>query len=189
MRRGRARDWNLNERDRMFAVSENCSAAYDRWNPVIKGRYNGKDNDPATEPTAEMTVLMDAVGRALAANKHYSCDVLAYVLADMAGRIVGDVEKGKGPGGVEGGVFGMDVYYARGAIDARRERAENAAALQRIVVGQEFGTLKIGGKRTCHCTVTAIRGYTVELSASRGRATYRVETSPVALLRMAGELA
>jgi len=81
--------------------------SYDRWQPVLRGQ---------AKPTESMTALILATRHAVEAGNSYTADVLAFVLNEMAGRLDGDPEEGKDR--VEGGEVGMDVYYARQAVEA-----------------------------------------------------------------------
>lgn len=75
----------------------------------------------------------------------------------------------------EGGVIGMEIYYARDLLNKERERHEIRQAHDRVrpQVGQALGTLVwTDGKRATGCEVTAVDGYALTVRFRRGRSTY-----------------
>ncbi len=110
--------------------------AADKWEPVEAER---------AEPDGHMQRLMDAVAEAIDGGLFYTSDVF-----DAVAKSLGDYfEYPNDPEirRVEGGVRGMEVYYARGALNARRERAANREAVKLFAVGQKLKELRFGVSR------------------------------------------
>ena len=161
-----------------FIVSDSTTIAFNRWHNV---------NRLLSEPAPEMLMMVDSVAKALAAGLFYSNDVKAFVMNDLKDQLEGDLDIHKD--NVEGGVVGMEIYYARSYLTALQEREENITAIKELDLhlGQDFGTLEINGKRTCHCIVISFSqtGQTaiVKMSGTRWKNHYNIEVSARGLLK------
>lgn len=69
----------------------------------------------------------------------------------------------------EGGVMGMEVYYARSASRAIERRERNLAAAKTIQPGDVLGTLMVNNKKVTRATVEKIEGQSVTCRATIGR--------------------
>lgn len=122
------------------------------------------------EPSPRQRLLMDAVVRALKDGLFYSEEVKSRV----AELVHFDRTRSTDVLRVEGGDFGMDVYYARRAVDARAtfDREAAAAAELRLRAGDRLGTLVfMDGKRTTGVTMLeSVDSWTWKFEGKRGTA-------------------
>lgn len=90
------------------------------------------------QQSGRQQIVMDAVRQALSEGLYYTNDVRPRV-AQILG-VTGD-ELSRGALRVEGGDFGMDVYYARQALEAQQRHTAIAksAAEMRLKVGDVIG--------------------------------------------------
>lgn len=136
----------------------------DAWQPVINGQV---------EPDAWQQALMDAVKKATVDEKlFYTTDVHKYVQEhnDFVPPEFWDLQFTGTP--VEGGVMGMELYYARDALEKAKERAEDDEALKLYQAGQKLGTLYINGKRVTGAVVMGFDGRFVIVQGNQGRVRY-----------------
>jgi hypothetical protein len=107
-------------------------------------------------PTPRQQLVMDAAARAIDSGLFYNVDVNAAVAADLG---VTREQLARNTQRVDGGDFGYDVYFARGAVEAIRYRhmlANTAAALS-LKPGDNVGTLIFNdGKRTTGVVVETV---------------------------------
>jgi hypothetical protein len=91
------------------------------------------------EPNPRQRLLIDAVARARKEGLFYTAEVSKRV----AELVRFDLSQNTGEQRVEGGDFGMDVYYARGALEARCtfEQEDVAARDLQLHAGAALGTL------------------------------------------------
>jgi hypothetical protein len=91
------------------------------------------------EPNPRQRLLMDAVARARKEGLYYTTEVSKRV----AELVRFDMSQNTGEQRVEGGDFGMDVYYARRALEARStfEQEDVAARDLQLHAGAALGTL------------------------------------------------
>lgn len=124
------------------------------------------------QPSARQQIVMDAVRQALSEGLYYTNDVRPRV-AQILG-VTGD-DLSRGALRVEGGDFGMDVYYARQALEAQQRHTAIAksAAEMRLKVGDVIGATMFNDFKLNHKTevidVAAANEY--RLKARRGAAT------------------
>lgn len=124
------------------------------------------------QPSPRQQIIMDAVRQALSEGLYYTNDVRPRV-AQILG-VTGDVLS-RGALRVEGGDFGMDVYYARQALEAQQRHTAIAksAAEMRLKVGDVIGATMFNDYKLNHKTevieVAAANEY--RLKARRGAAT------------------
>ena len=124
-------------------------------------------------PTERQRPIVDAVAAALAAGLYYSRDVLADVIRRMGiPPEVAEVQQSQTCRN-EGGVVGMDAYYARRYLEARAaHRAEDEArAILAPEPGKALGTLIFSDcKQTRACTIIAAPpGDDIRVQGTRGR--------------------
>lgn len=135
---------------------------YERWADVRALRV---------EPTVEMAELSIMVKAALDAGLYYSKDVLAAVIEMMGERLTADLIA-LGRDRVEGGYFGMEVYYARQYLEAlaRREQVQSAEADLMLEAGRRLGVLMFSdGKQVKSCTVVRWESGIATIKGMRGR--------------------
>jgi hypothetical protein len=125
---------------------------------------------PHFSPTPRQKLVMDAAARAIDSGLFYNVDVNAAVAKDLG---VTAEQLARNTQRVDGGDFGYDVYFARGAVEAHRYRrmlAETAAALS-LKPGDKVGTLIFNdGKRTTGAVVETIGESGVSLVVQGKRA-------------------
>lgn len=157
-----------------YPLSENTTEASARWRAASNGRET-------VEP--HMQKVIDAVQRALDAGKFYSTDVLASVVADFGDYLrPGDADIGKDE--VEGGIFGMEVYYARDfiRIQAGRKALADAEAKLNLQVGTILGTLVFNDfKVNTNCVVEGIDGSSITVTGKRGKYIVKLETNALGI--------
>lgn len=142
---------------------------YDDW-----AGYKGRD----FAPTPRQRLVMDAVAAALAAGLYYTRDVRAHCAAALAITPEVDAHQHSERMRVEGGTFGMDCYYARGALDAieTHRREDEAAAQLALKPGDKLPPLMFADfKLTLACVVEAVGegGRSCTFTGKRGRVAVR----------------
>ena len=132
-------------------------------------------------PSDRQRVVLQAVERALSEGLFYSTEILARCAELLQ---PSDADKARGAGKVEGGYFGMDLYYAQCNIKAQKRHQEQAATLRalRPTVGDVYGVLVFNDykvSRACKVEEVSDEGEIV-LSLCRGaRPGWRVTVSAV----------
>jgi hypothetical protein len=121
-------------------------------------------------PSARQEVLIEVLKSALGAGLYYTSDVLAHCKT-----VLGITPEQAEPGTktVEGGWFGMDCYYARGYLDARKRLDAEAKAWQKLApqVGDKLGTLTFNDfKRNTSMVIVEILEGALKLAGKRGAA-------------------
>lgn len=93
-------------------------------------------------PSDNQKIVIAAVQAALAQGLYYTSDVLAFCKRRLA-LSAKDQEANFDRMRTEGGIFGMDCYYARNHLDAisRREKLKEIARMLQPQVGMSLGTL------------------------------------------------
>lgn len=122
------------------------------------------------EPTSSQVLVIDAVQAALGAGKFYSDEVVAYCAAFL-GLSEEDRLANFDRTRVEGGMFGMDCYYARDYLQHCKDVAAEAQArtLLQLREGRALGVLVFNdGKRVTGCSVVEVRDDDTVLSGKRG---------------------
>ena len=141
----------------MGTLTYTVSAAgksYDRWHGPI---------DP------EMRQLVEVVAEVVDAGVFYSTDVHSAVTARYA---LSAEELQRGRGRVEGGEWGMEIYYARRQLDRERADAREREAFTRLALkpGQNVGAIEVvANYRTRRFRNAIVES--AELNAIRLRAT------------------
>lgn len=132
-------------------------------------------------PSDRQRIVLQAVERALSEGLYYSTDILARCAELLQ---PSDADRARGVGKVEGGYFGMDLYYARCSIKAKKRHQEQAETLRalRPTVGDVYGVLVFNDykvSRACKVEEVSEEGNIV-LSLCRGaRPGWRVTVSAV----------
>lgn len=121
-------------------------------------------------PNSRQRLLMDAIEQALSEGL-FDSEAVKHRVAQLVGH---DRASDTNVLNVQGGDFGMDVYYARRAREAevRREAETTAAAEMRLRTGDVLGTLVFSDyKRTTSVTlIEAIDAWTWKFEGKRGSA-------------------
>lgn len=117
-----------------FTGSSRDSA--ERWNPIINEQGS---------MDMHMQRLYDAISHALDEGVFYS-DEMRQVMSEKLGTYF-DYPDDPGIDRIEGGIRGMEIYYARKAVEEHRRRADNRAAAKMLALGHVFKNVTIGGKR------------------------------------------
>lgn len=128
---------------------------------------------PTFAPTERQGIVIAAVSKALTSGLFYTSDVLAFCIKEMLAKPE-QVAAQFSNRPVEGGLIGMDCYYARQYIEAQAaQRARVAAADQlKASLGMALGTLVFNdSKRTTNCVITSIadNGLAYKVAGRRGR--------------------
>lgn len=133
-------------------------------------------------PDERQKLVIEAVRRATEDEKlFYTKDVYAFCVKLLLPNIE-DLEKCVKT--VEGGEVGMDLYYARKYLDARKRFAleDQAAEQLRPQPGIKLGTLVLQDlKRYTGAAITKVEGDAITVEAKCGSLGYRFVTSPVGL--------
>lgn len=120
--------------DRQYPLSENTNQAHIKWlmhkNPVL------------FTPDADQQWMMEVVAEALDAGVFYTSAMLEHVQTRLANNLPSDY-KTRGATAVEGGVLGMESYYARHAVEAKREHVLQVAAAAKIKLGDKINQAEI----------------------------------------------
>lgn len=124
---------------------------------------------PAFRPTPRQQLVMAAAARAMDAGLFYNVDVNAAVAADLG---VTREQLARNTQRVDGGDFGYDVYFARGAVAAIRyqQKLVDTAAALALRPGDEIGALIFNdGKRTTGAVVESVEadGLNLVIKAKR----------------------
>lgn len=119
-------------------------------------------------PTERQQVLIATLQSALNASLYYTSDVLVHCKT-----VLGITPEQAEPGSktVEGGWFGMDCYYARGYLDARKRLDAEDKAWVKLApqVGDKLGTLTFNDyKRNTGMVIVEILEGAMKLSGKRG---------------------
>ena len=118
-------------------------------------------------PNERQQMLMDVYSEAKQAGLFYTVDVLEFAKK----RLEPTPEVSAiGADRVEGGDFGMDMYYARDAVDCISRRARLKADFETIspVIGMKLGSLSSDHKRTNACVISGIDGMYIIFNCKRG---------------------
>lgn len=135
-------------------------------------------------PDDRQKLVIEVVRRAIEEEGlYYTKDVYAFCVKQL---IPSPDDLAKGARVVEGGQVGMDLYYARQYLDARKRFAleDQVAAQLRPQVGMVVGTLTLQDlKRYTGATITAVNGDELNLQVKRGSVEVRFTTTPLGLSR------
>jgi hypothetical protein len=128
---------------------------------------------PSFEPTSRQALVIAAVRAALESGLYYTADVLKHCVNSLGLDKETALKQGNSNAPVEGGIFGMDCYYARDYLDVVAERNANMDAWASVgpVVGNNFGTVAFNdGKKITGWTVTSLmpESYSCEFTGKRG---------------------
>ena len=131
-------------------------------------------------PNDRQQMLMDVYNEAKQAGLFYTVDVLKFALERL--EVTPEVAA-IGADRVEGGDFGMDMYYARDAVDCANARASRKADLALIApaIGMKLGSLMINYKRTNACVVSFLDGMYITIDCKRGAKLVRFYVSSTQL--------
>lgn len=135
-------------------------------------------------PDERQKLVIEVVRRAIEEEKlYYTKDVYAFCVKQL---IPSPDDLAKSAKTVEGGEVGMDLYYARKYLDARKRFAmeDQVAAQLRPRAGMVVGTLTLQDlKRYTGATITAVNGDELTIEAKRGSVGVRFTTTPLGLSR------
>lgn len=131
---------------------------YERWTPVVAGKQ---------EPDEYQRAMIELTQAALDAGLFYNTDVKAHV-REHCTFIPDELWTLQFNQPVEGGVVGMEVFYARDYIREKGYREADALALHGLNAGDILGTLHVNHKRIFKCKIDRIEGATVYFSGMAG---------------------
>ena len=137
------------------------------------------------KPSANQQFVIAAVQTALDAGKYYSKEIIEHC-ATALGLTPEQKAANFKRMPTEGGIFGMECYYARKYLDARRLHAEEDKAMEQLrpYVGQKLGTLMFNDfKRNTGTVVTKVDGLQLQLQYKRGTNTLACETTALTVQR------
>lgn len=138
------------------------------YRPSLTAREAGKRWRESSGREPWQLTLKASVDRALDSGLHYTQDVLAFVVEDMA---ISEEAQARDCERVQGGALGMDVYYARKQLDeeARQRREAELKAAFCLRPGEKIGKIMAGDhKQILGCEVLAVSDRGVKLRGSRG---------------------
>ena len=145
----------------MYKLPEGRSSLHDHWSGCERRGF---------VPTANQQLVIAEVQSALDAGLYYTSEV-----REHCARAIGLSEEADQANfenfRVEGGVFGMDCYYARRYLDARKVHAaeDDARARLRPFVGQRLGTIVFSDfKRCTGAFISKVEAEKLELQCKRG---------------------
>lgn len=121
---------------------------HQNWGDIKNGRV---------QPTPAQAAVIAAVERGLDKGIFYQAHLYDHVISELKGSLVTEQDLDRQPATkVERGMFGMEIYYARGVVEARREAAENLAALATIKVGDQIKNRSVGGMKLSTLTAASL---------------------------------
>lgn len=135
------------------------------------------------QPNPMQQMVVEAVQAALDSGLFYTDDVCVFsakYLSLTADQISANFDNSR----VEGGIFGMQAYYARRYIESRilHSKEDQAAASLKPVVGQKIGTIVFNDyKRNTGAFILAVQGLILKLQFKRGKNTYEAEVTALTL--------
>lgn len=154
----------------MYKLPEARSSLHDSWSGCeLRGFV----------PNANQQLVIDVVRSALDAGLYYTRDVRDHCARAIGLNAVDDKANFQNMP-VEGGVFGMECYYARKYLDARKVHAaeDEVSARLRPHVGQRLGTVMFNDfKRCTGAVITKVAGEKLELQCKRGTSLLTFEVS------------
>jgi hypothetical protein len=133
------------------------------------------------EPTPRQKRVMDVVARALDDGLFYNNDVTERAAKELGATAE---QRSVGVDRVQGGDFGMDVYYARQAVEAirRREAEKRAKDAANFQAGEKLGTLIFNdGKQVRAAVIEKVEGDVITFSGKRGSQVVRGNASAMQL--------
>ena len=119
-------------------------------------------------PTKRQSLVVAAVKAALDGGLYYSKDVLAFAKTHLG---VTEEQAAVHATTVEGGEVGMDCYYARGYLDAKKRFDAEDRALQKLApkVGDVLGVLVFSDfKRSTGVEIIGVTNGSITLRGKRG---------------------
>jgi len=139
--------------------------------PEKQDDWSGAKYSADFVPNARQQIVIDAVQTALNEGKYYTSDVLARCIELL--NIDAHTASMNFGMRVEGGIVGMDCYYARGYIDAKKAREASLKTFNEMALreGDELGILVFTDyKRTTGVKITGISegGSTFTFTGKRG---------------------
>ena len=137
------------------------------------------------EPDERQEIVIEAVRQAIdEAKLFYTKDVYDFcvkILMPDADALAKHTKK------VEGGEIGMDIYYARRYIDARKSfaREDAAAAKLKPMVGMKLGKLRLQNLKSCTgSTITMVAVDAITVDATLGSKRIRLSTDARGIAHM-----
>lgn len=138
---------------------------------------------PSFEPNERQKAVLNAVREALDSRLFYASDVLAFCIKRLG---VTQAQADVDARSVSGGRVGMDIFYARDALERTAFfAAERDVLIQlRPSVNQQLGTLVFNdGKRNSNMRITALSQDSLQITmdGKRDKASVRIESTPVGI--------
>lgn len=133
-------------------------------------------------PDARQQLVLDAVQAALDMGLYYTSAVREECAARLG--LTPEQLDANFKTRVEGGRFGMDLYYARDVLDRRHLAAQEDAAAEalNVHVGQKLGTIMFNDFKRCTGTqVVQVDGRFVKVQFRRGVPYMQVQVTPLQL--------
>lgn len=144
----------------------NISPTHDYYPYWYSGVMSG-----ATSPDEWQAALMSLTQQAEDEGVFYTKDMMAYFKAhaDFIPSEWWSYQYLPPKNEVENGIMGMELYSARCALRAKREREADIKALESLFVGQKIGAMSVNHKRVNKCVIESIKGNTVTFTGVTGR--------------------
>lgn len=134
-------------------------------------------------PSENQKLVIAVVKAALDSGLFYTTDVRSFCAKAMGLTSEQDAANFQ-PARVEGGVFGMECYYARKYLDAmsRFAREDKAHAQLKPHVGQKLGTIMFNDfKRSTGAVVSEVKDNVITLHFKRGKVLLGAEVSALVI--------
>lgn len=158
----------------LYPLCDNSTEAYRLWNDLRCGRVT---------PDEHQQRLIDTVAAKIEAGVFYTSDMLRAVIDDLSPYLTEEMIQ-RGRGHVEGGVFGMEVYYARDLLRLRAASKHYAEVEKKLDlhVDDNLGSLVFNDyKLTTKCKVDSIDGCKISLTGKRGAYVVKFTTDHVGI--------
>jgi hypothetical protein len=124
-----------------YPLPQTTSGSYNRWIKCESKEFL---------PDESQRFIMDLVEESLNNGLFYTKDVFAQVENKMKNILPLDYQRETDQ--VKGGVLGMEIYYARHAVEAIKKQNEANEVLNslQLTEGKELGTIKLNNGMTIH---------------------------------------
>jgi hypothetical protein len=157
-----------------YPLPQTSNKSYERW---IK--CESKD----FIPNESQRYIMNLVSESLDQGLFYTRDVFTYVESKMKEILPVDYQREIGE--VENGVLGMEVYYARQAVEAikQQNKANDILNNLKLTEGKDLGTLKFNDGSTFHQVKinNIIDSQNINCTGIRGKKNYEINMSSIAI--------
>jgi hypothetical protein len=157
-----------------YPLPQTSTGSYNRWIKCESKEFL---------PDESQKYIMDLVEESLNNGLFYNKDVFAQVESKIKSILPSDYQREIGQ--VEGGVLGMEIYYARKAVEAIKQQNKSDEILNNLQLteGKELGTLKFNDGRTFHQVKinNIFDSQNINCTGIRGKKNYEINMSAIAI--------